>query len=183
MAKQNQPYQLDPRSLKQALAAFEEFPRAVRVRHLRIAINAAASVQRTEAIKLAPRRTSLLAKSLAIKAKVPLASRNPKHHTKPAWSVVGANKAVVRAAANVNGKRKVLTDRQATKRVLSGKKVTAVKPKRYAHLAENRGKSPSRFLSRSATSTRRAAVEAARQKLQIGAEAEARKLAAKSGVK
>ncbi len=171
-------YKVDKRSVGQVLKAFDEFPVALKNKHVRIAINAAGGIQKKTAEKFAPKETSLLSKSLAVKAKVPAASRNEQHHSKPAYSVVGPNKNTVRASAvNAKGKTKLLSDKKALKRVLSGGKVKVRKPSRYAHLAERRGKHPSLFMTRASITSQKAAIFVVKKKLGEGAEAEARRIA------
>lgn len=75
--------------VKEALRAFDELPRKVRFKHLRIALNAGAGLIRDRAASLARRETGLLAGSLGIKVKIPDASYNEKHHGKPAYAVIG----------------------------------------------------------------------------------------------
>jgi len=174
-------FRVDRHTLGETLKAFDKFPRAFRNKNFRIALSAMAGIQRASASKFAPKQTKLLSKSLAIKVKVPAASFNKKHHSRPAYSVVGPNKNIVRASiVDRRGRTRLLTDKKALKHVLSGNKVIVRKPSRYAHLAENEGRKPSRFMSRASIKSQRAALYVAERKLKDAAEKEARRIAAEA---
>ena len=122
----------DQASAKKLAHNLTELPRRVEIKHLRIGLNAWGGVVRDEARRRVREATRLLDKSLSVKVTIPDASRNAAHHGKPARVMVGPGRRFVQAVRN--GKR--LTDRKATKAVLSGQKVRTQKATRYAHLVE-----------------------------------------------
>jgi len=162
---------------KEAAAKLRALPRAIGLRHKRIALNAAAGVIRDAAKVLANKETGLLGKSLSVKVKVPEASRNAKHHGKPAYAVIGASRKMIRPVnRTAKGKLKAVGAARARKLNIT----TVRKPSRYLHLVEKGHKTPgggfvrgSGFMAKAA---RRAGPLAARkgiQKIQQGIAAEA----------
>jgi HK97 gp10 family phage protein len=121
--------------VQDTLNAFRDLPRAVRNRHMRIAMNAGAGVIRDAAVANAPKQSGLLKKSLKIKVRVPDASFNTAHHGKPAYAVIGPAHHVVGHVARIKGVVKKITTRQAIKRSFGGGAVYR-RPSRYAHLVE-----------------------------------------------
>jgi hypothetical protein len=75
--------------VQDTLNAFRDLPRAIRNRHMRIAMNAGAGVIRDTAVANAPKQSGLLKKSLKVKVRVPDASYNVAHHGRPAYAVIG----------------------------------------------------------------------------------------------
>lgn len=130
----------DEHSLKRFQHNLSRLSRGVRIRQLRIALNAWGGIVKTEAKAEVNKASGFLSRSLIVKVVIPDASRNEKHHGKPARVMVGASRRAVKAQANIGGKLKFLSVRKATKRVLSGGKVRAYKPSRYSHLAGPRRK-------------------------------------------
>jgi HK97 gp10 family phage protein len=122
--------------VQDTLNAFRDLPRAIRNKHMRIAMNAGAGVIRDAAVANAPKQSGLLRKSLKIKVRVPDASYNVKHHGKPAYAVIGPARHVVARVATIKGVVKTITTRQAIKRSFGGGGFTTRRPSRYAHLVE-----------------------------------------------
>lgn len=120
----------------QALAAFRELPRRVGIKHLRIGLNAAGGLIRDRARALAPKESGLLKRSLAVKVKIPAASYNSAHHSKPAYAIIGPKRNFVRAVAKTSKGFRTKGAAGIAKAHLSGKTVTLRRPSRYAHLAE-----------------------------------------------
>lgn len=128
---------IDPRSYGLMKSALLLLPQRVGFKVLRKALNAWGGFVRNFAKQNAPDETGLLKRSLRVKAVIPDASFNPKHHGKPAYVLVGPARNIV---GPVVGGR-VLSIRKATARVVSGGKVQTRRPSRYAHLIE-RGTRP-----------------------------------------
>ena len=124
--------------VQKLIAALTQVSRGVATKHLRIGLNAWGGLVREVARENALRDTSLLIKSLSVKVIIPAASRNAAHHGKPARVMVCPDRNAVRASFIRKGVVKLLTDRKATKAVLSGAKVRVRKPSRYAHLVERK---------------------------------------------
>lgn len=164
--------------IPETLKAFDELPKRMRVKHLRIALNAAAGLIRDAAKARVRRESGLLAASLKTKVAIPDASYNVKHHGKPAYAVIGPARNVVGPVLN----GKVLSVRKATKHVLSGGKVETRRPSRYAHLIE-RGHGGPRpapaypFLGPAVAASKEQALSRAVEKLRSGLEQEAAALA------
>lgn len=78
--------------IEQAVANLGQLPRKVALKHLRIALNAAGGTIKGAVVALAPRDTKLLAKSQAVKVKIPDASWDVKHHGRPAYVVIGTKR-------------------------------------------------------------------------------------------
>lgn len=126
----------DQRSVSHLQMVMKELPRRVQIRQLRIALNAWGSVVKAEAVAQVKKISGLLSRSLRVRVIIPDASRNTGIHGRPARVFVGASRSIVKAQASIAGKFKFLSVRKATKRVLSGGKVRAYKPSRYAHFVE-----------------------------------------------
>jgi HK97 gp10 family phage protein len=122
--------------VQDTLNAFRDLPRAIRNRHMRIAMNAGAGVIRDTAVANAPKQSGLLKKSLKVKVRVPDASYNVAHHGRPAYAVIGPSRYVVGPTVKRGGKTKLMGIKRATKYVLGGGKVQTRSPSRYAHLVE-----------------------------------------------
>jgi hypothetical protein len=120
----------------EAIHAMRELPRRVRIRHLRIALNAGGGVLKSAATSLVPTQFGVLKKSLGVKVTIPDASYNAAHHGRPAYVVVGPRRRFARAFVSSKSGPKLLSDKKALKRVLGGGKVNARVPSRYAHLVE-----------------------------------------------
>lgn len=76
----------------QALRAFEQLPRKVRQRHMRIALSAGGGEIKNAYVAIAHRETGLMAKSVAVKVRIPDASFNRRHHGKPAYAMIGVKR-------------------------------------------------------------------------------------------
>lgn len=127
--------------VRETVATFQELPRSIRNRHMRIAMNAGAGIVRDAAVARAPRETGLLGRAQKIKVKIPDASFNAAHHGRPAYAVIGTSRRVVSAIGRTaKGKVRRISDKRATKIVLGGGRVAFRKPSRYAHLAGKSGK-------------------------------------------
>jgi hypothetical protein len=167
-------YAIKVYGIPEAAAALNELPRRLQIRHMRIALNAAAGLIRDSARSIVRRESGLLAKSLKVGpgpfgAVIPDASKDPRHHGKPAFAVIGPARRYVGPV--VGGKS--LSIRKATKRVLSGGTVQTRRPSRYAHLIEkgHGGPHPASaypFLSRAVAQSKAAAMAKATRKLQDG---------------
>lgn len=75
-----------------AMRAFEELPKRIGLKHLRIALNSGGGIVKTAYASAVRRRTGLLSKSIAVKVTIPNASFNSKHHGKPATAVIGVKR-------------------------------------------------------------------------------------------
>lgn len=169
---------VDPKSVQRVLANLQALPRNVALRHYRIALNAWGGVVKGVQVSRAPKqRTGLLKKSPTVKVVVPAASYNQKHHSKPAYVIVGPSRSLVRAVAD----GKAISDRKATKRVLSGGRVRTWRPSRYAHFVEKgiagrRRISPKPFVVPSARAGESEGFRKFVSKIEQGLAAEAAKL-------
>ena len=147
---------------------------------MRIALNAGGGVIRDAAAALAPKETGLLKKSLKVKVRVPDASKNPAHHGKPAYAMIGPSRNVVgvqayrksgaRAkfkTARLKSRKKGEADRWARSGLLVGTNLR--RPSRYAHLVEKgtkRGVKATRFMARAVSVAGEAASAKVISKLQ-----------------
>lgn len=148
--------------VQDALRAFDELPRRVRFKHLRIALNAGGGLIRDRAKAIVRRDSGLLSKSLGVKVSIPDASFNKAHHGKPAYAVIGPKRKSGRMMrVNRKGKlqgfgaaqKELVAERKRLakdgklsplKRELVAKKAVLKKhadaiyrnPSRYAHLVE-----------------------------------------------
>lgn len=145
--------------VQDVLDAFADLPRTVRNKHMRIGLNAAAGVIRDMAVTFAPKESGLLRKSLKVKVRIPEASHNAAHHSKPAYAVVGPGRNMGRILKRKNlrgfgeGQRDLKAERvrlkadgtiaplnrerEAVRFVkASFKGVIYRNPSRYAHLVE-----------------------------------------------
>lgn len=120
----------------QALRALSGFAHGVQTRGTRVALNAALGVVKNQVVSNLRRhsKTGLLAKSQRVKVRVPQASRNPAHHDKPAWGLVGAGKGLT----GVRTKRgaKVLSAKAKATAKAAGTKT--MRPSRYSHFPEEK---------------------------------------------
>lgn len=167
--------QIDTASARQLVGNLNKLPRRVATKHLRIGLSAAGGVAKGVASSRAAKETGLLGKSMAVKVTIPDASFNKAHHGRPARVMVGPSRTVVRAAIHGRKGTKLLSDRKAAKRVLSGGKVQVRKPSRYAHLAEK--KSPA--IAHAQVALEGLGMAKLKQKLEQGLAAEAAALAKK----
>lgn len=189
----------------EALRAFDELPRRVRHKHLRIALNAGGGVIRDRYKAIAHRETGLLSKSIGVKVKIPDASFNKAHHGKPAYAVVGVKRkagrmmrlkrtglkgfgvaqrelVAERKRLNKEGKLPPLRREQAAVKAVLKKNQEAVyrNPARYAHLAGPKRKG-AQVLASAVSQSKSQAVAKVAEKLRQGIDSEARSLAG-SGV-
>lgn len=175
----------------EALYAFAELPKRLRIKHVRIALSAAAGMIRNAAASIVQRKSKLLQRSLKVKVTIPDASYNEQHHGKPAYAVIGP---VRRAVSEVVVGRVLKSGIIKTKRrvsvtgrnLLSG--VRLKRASRYAHLVEkgHGGKQPARafpFLSRAVEQVGAGAMAKAKSKLEEGLFAEAANLVSRSRIK
>lgn len=177
--------------IPQAIAAMSGLVPAVRIRHMRISLNAAMGVIRGHAVTGAPRDSRLLSRSLRVKVVVPQSSKNHAHHDRPAWGMVGAGRGLDMAVVTkASGKRSTTTFAKAQEqnkaRVLSGKtgnKIERKRASRYLHLAEKEGgiKGPggTHFMANAAKRGATAANAKFTAKIQQGIDTEAKRLASK----
>ena len=176
--------------VQQAVHALNGLVPAVRIRHMRIAINAACGVIKRIATANAPKKTGLLKKSLRVKVAIPQASKNPAHHDKPAWGLVGPGRKLdLVVSKNAKGRTSISKLAAAKEKnfktvVLKGKtggRILVKGASRYAHFAEKgrKGKGGSKFLSNAATSGATEANNKFAQKIAHGINVEAARLASK----
>lgn len=151
------------------LRAFDELPRTVQNKHMRIGLNAAAGVIRDAAVANAPQDTGLLKRAQKVKVKIPNASYNRAHHGKPAYAVIGTSRRFVgvQTFKKSGARGKVKTVRLKGGQGLA---TTVRRASRYSHLAER----SSRYLSRARNSHGEAAKEKMLNKLRDGVMAWAR---------
>jgi hypothetical protein len=186
----------------EALRAFDQLPRRVRFKHLRIALNAGGGVIRDAYKARAHRETGLLSKSIGVKVTIPDASFNKAHHGKPATAVIGVKRKAGRmmrlnkknalksfglAQRELVAERKRLTkdgklpplkrERAAVKAVLDKNREAVYRnPARYAHLAGPRRKG-AEVLAAAVRASKSQAIARVSEKLRQGIEIEARSLA------
>jgi HK97 gp10 family phage protein len=122
--------------VQDTINAFRDLPRAIRNRHMRIAMNAGAGVIRDAAVANAPKETGLLKKSLKIKVRVPDASFNTRHHGRPAYAVIGPARNVVGLTQTSKAGLKLTTVKRLQRKGFRGNLVQRRRPSRYAHLVE-----------------------------------------------
>lgn len=128
--------------VQDCLEAFNDLPRTIRAKHMRVALNAGGGVIRDAAVSLAPKETGLLRKSIKVKVSVPEASYNPKHWARPAYAVVGPARRIVSAiTSTAKGRLRMVSREGAINAAFRGKTVTRRRASRYAHLVE-RGTKP-----------------------------------------
>jgi hypothetical protein len=187
----------------EALRAFDQLPRRVRFKHLRIALNAGGGVIRDAYKARAHRETGLLSKSIGVKVTIPDASFNSKHRGKPATAVVGVKRKAGRmmrlnkknalkgfglAQRELVTERKRLTkegklsplkrERAAVKAVLDKNKEADYRnPARYAHLA-GPGRKGAEVLASAVRQAKSQVGVRITEKLKQGIEQETRALAA-----
>lgn len=177
--------------IKQAIAAMQGLTPALRIRHMRIALNAACGVIKNRIVATAPKDTGLLVKSQRVKVKIPQASKNPAHHDKPAWGMIGAGRGLL-ATVTKRGKVGIKTTKAAFKDIQKGKavkvkvatergKMVAVRASRYAHFAEKgrKGKGGTHFMANAAQSAAAEANQKFAEKIGQGIRTEAARLASK----
>lgn len=129
---------IDPHSVRQFSANCAQVSRGVRLKHTRIALNAWGGVVRDEAKSKVKRRTGFLSRSLLVKVTIPDASRDERHHGRPARVMVGPDRRAVRPRLyQPGGPVKLVSVRKATRLVLAGGKIVPYKPSRYAHFVEH----------------------------------------------
>jgi hypothetical protein len=186
----------------EALRAFDQLPRRVRFKHLRIALNAGGGVIRDRYKAIAHKETGLLSKSIGVKVKIPDASFNSAHHGKPAYAVVGVKRkagrmmrlnkkgnlkvfgkaqqflVAERKRLNKEGKLPPLRREHAAKVATLNKFQDVVyrNPARYAHLAGPRRKG-AEVLASAVRASKSQAIARVSEKLRQGIEIEARSLA------
>jgi hypothetical protein len=171
----------DPKDVAKLQWRLNQLPRNVQHRQLRIALNAWGGEVRNVAKRSAAKETGILRRSLRVKVKIPAASFNPTHRTKPAYVVVGPGKGIVGPARrNSRGQLRSTSLKRATKTVLTGGTIYTRRPSRYAHLVEKGVKGHSRaqpFISRGqAVGNSQYGLNILRAKLRQGIEAEALKI-------
>lgn len=133
----------------ETMAAFTELPRSLRIRHMRIALNAAGGVLRDAAVANTPKESGLLRKAMKVKVSVPEASFNIAHWKRPSYALVGASRNVTgiqrfRASGRKGSFRMMRTfvrgPREARQEFFAktglAVATTLRRPSRYAHLVE-----------------------------------------------
>lgn len=187
--------------VRETLLAMTEVPKALRRKHLRVALSKGGGMLKTAASGHAAVETGLLRRSLRVKVTVP-------HDDKRAYAVIGparnAGKFVRRTARGLRGHGKAQKSfletvklargigagqREATRagKAFVGQKfsdATFRNPSRYAHLVEKgtRRSKAKPFLSVAARTTGWAAQDAVIRKLRAGLNEEARLAYARRGV-
>lgn len=156
--------------IPQAIAAMQNLTPAVRIRHLRIAMNAAMGVIKNHTVP--PRLTGLLDRSQRVKVVIPAASKDPRHHDKPAYSLLGAGRGLA-GLRTKRGKVRTLTRKKAaTAKALGNKLVYA---SRYSHFAEKKH----HYLAKAVAAGGTDAQSKFATKIQEGILTEAKRLASK----
>jgi hypothetical protein len=147
---------------------------AAQTRGTRIAMNAAMGVIKTRVVSnlKGHQDTGLLAKSQRVKVAVPQASKNPAHHDKPAWGLVGAGKGLA-GIISAKGKGRVLSKKAKAAAKAAG--TQTVMASRYSHFPEKKHHD----LANAAQSARGAAQAKFASKAGQFIQAEAAKLASK----
>jgi len=190
--------------MPEAIRALNQLEGRVKFKHLRIALNAAMSPIKRQAVATTPEDTGLLRRSIRIKVKIPDASYNPAHHGRPAYGLVGPGRGLIGVRSvkksGALGSISPRTAAAAEKLTKSGKgRVAAVRetqrfkgspnfgqiivrPKRasrYAHFIEKgrNGKGATHWLANAAQAAKGAAFAAFQAKIAAGINIEAAKLA------
>lgn len=129
-------FHVDPKTLSKTQFALEQLPVRTQLRQQRIALNAMGGEIKREMVARAPRDSGLLKKSPGVKVKIPNASRNARHHGKPAYVVIGPRRKVI-GAVGLSGKvrRRTRILRTAGQFASAGG-IQIRRPTRYAHLLE-----------------------------------------------
>lgn len=129
MSGERPTYHVTIEGLRDAVRALDYFPRTLRNKWLRIALNAAGGVLLRATRPHIPQASGLLAKSLGVKVKIPRGAYG--------YALVGARRRMGRAVATIGGKTRALTARKTTKHLAAGGKARFRNPTRYLHLVEN----------------------------------------------
>lgn len=158
----------------QAQKALSELTRSAQNLGTRIALNAAMGVLKNHTVP--PRDTGLLDRSQRVKVKVPAASRDLRHHDKPAYGLLGAGRGLA-AVRNKRGNLRIISSRrksfiQATKALTGARLVFA---SRYSHFAEKKH----RYLTKAVSAGGRDAQEKFGSKMGEFIRQQAAKLASK----
>jgi hypothetical protein len=172
----------DDASYKRLLVNLKELPRRVGLRVLRIALNAWGGEVKAVAQSRVKRVSGLLYKSLTVKVKIPAASFNTAHQSKPAYVMIGPSRSVSGLVRSVAGERKGVTLARLQKTGFRGNLVRRVRPSRYAHFVEKgiAGKKQieaAAFIGPAQEAGKVAGMNALSYKLEQGIAAEAAKLA------
>ena len=162
--------------LAEAMHAMRQVPMKMQNFHVRVALNKAGGIVKRDAQPRIVRQTGLLKRSIRVKVKVPSASYNQKHHSRPAYAVIGPGRNILGPVARVRKRIRVLSIKKAVARVLGGGKVRTRYSSRYAHLIEfghykrgGLGRVDARpFLQPAISATRDTAAAAAIAKLREG---------------
>jgi hypothetical protein len=129
-------FHVDPSSLAKTQFALEQLPVRVQFRQQRIALNAMGGEVKREMVARASRDSGLLKKSPRVKVSIPNASRNSKHHGRPAYVVIGPGRKVI-GAVGITGKRKrSLKVLRSANQFAQAARIQIRRPSRYAHLVE-----------------------------------------------
>ncbi len=187
--------------IPEAVRAFGELPPRLVNRHLRIALNAGGGILKTRYAAMVPRDSQTLSRSMAVKVTIPNASKNPNHHGKPAYVVVGVKRGAAKfvrrnSKGNLKGygaaNRELVAERkrlaaQGTLSPLQREReaVRFVKasfsdgqirrPSRYAHLA-GKGRDGGSVLNQAVGQSKDAVLGKIASKLGEGIDQEARAL-------
>lgn len=181
---------VDVSGVQEALRALSELPKRIRLRHVRIALNAGGGVSRDRYAASVKRETGILSKSMGVKVIIPDASYNEAHHGKPAKVIIGVKRKAGRflrrnksgnlkgyAAANralkanrsqqvnVTALQREINARQLVEQTFADAKYQT--PSRYAHLA-GPGRRGSSVLNSSFRQSQPAALAKMTEKLKQG---------------
>lgn len=128
---------IELKGVPQAIAAMQNLTRATQIRGVRIGLNAAVGQIKNQLVANLRHHqdTGLLAKSQRVKVVIPAASRNPAHHDKPAWGLVGAGKGL-EGTVSKRGKAKVLTAKGKAAAKAAGTRT--LRASRYSHFPEKK---------------------------------------------
>jgi hypothetical protein len=156
--------------VKEAVAALQGLTPAVRIRHMRIALNAAMGVLKNYTVP--PRRTGLLDRSQRVKVVIPQASRDHKHWDRPAYGLLGAGRGLT-AVITARGKARILSAKAKATAKAAGTRT--VRASRYSHFAEKKY----HYLARAVSAGGPDAQAKFASKIAEGINAEAARLASK----
>lgn len=127
---------LDQETYRKLMRNLQTLPRKVMFKHVRIGMMAWGGVVKRKMQELAPKETGLLRRSIIVKARIPDASYNVKHHGKPAYAIVGPRRDLVRAVALTPKGFRSKSAAGIAKAHAAGKRVVIRRPSRYAHLVD-----------------------------------------------
>lgn len=181
-------FHVDQSTLAKTQFALEQLPVRVQFRQQRIALSAMGGEVKRTMVAYAARDSGLLKKSIIVnKPVIPNASRNAKHHGRPASVKIGPRRSTI-GAVGITGKRKrSLRVLRTAGQFAQAARIQVRRPTRYAHLVEKghrivRGDvtvghtRPRPFVAPAAQVARNRGMAAYTRKLSEGVAAEAQKL-------